>query len=259
MRLHWDRMTSPEVARALADSPGTVALVPVGATEQHGPHLPLGTDTFIAEGIAALAAERAGAAVLPAITVACSYGHGTAFPGTLAVAPELLAATVRELAWWCAASGLRRLVLVNGHFGNRAALAIATDHLRLRRTDLQVGVFEWWAAAPDVAEVVTEDGEDVHANRAETALMLALAPDLVRTDLLAQADDPDRAGGLVFRYTAGALSTNGVTGSPSRATRELGEWLLGRVVDELVERVRRARSERPPLRGPAPATAPGGL
>ena len=75
---------------------------------------------------------------------------------------------------------------------------------------------------PTVAAEAVRDGDDVHANRAETSLMLALAPELVHLDRLADADDPDRTADLVFRYTAPALSTNGVTGRPSEATVELG-------------------------------------
>ena len=100
---------------------------------------------------------------------------------------------------------------------------------------------------------MTADGDDVHANRAETSMMLAIAPHLVHPDRMVDADDPDRTEGLVFRYTAPALSTNGVTGRPSEATPELGQQLLGRTVAALADLVERARVEEPPLGvGPAP-------
>jgi creatinine amidohydrolase len=81
--------------------------------------------------------------------------------------------------------------------------------------------------------------------------MLAVAPELVDRDEMARADDPDRTEGLVFRYTAPSLSTNGVTGRPSEATPELGETLVARTADALAELVARGRVEEPPL-GPAP-------
>lgn len=228
-----------------------VGLVPVGAVEQHGPHLPTATDTIIATELCERASSRTGAPVLPAISVGASYGHGTVLPGTLSLSPELLAALVRQWAEWAAASNLVRLIFVNAHFGNAASLAIATDHLRLYRPDLRVAAVNWWTLDPVVASESVVDGDDLHANRSETSVMLALAPDLVRRDRMVDADDPDRTADLVFRYTAPALSTNGVTGRPSEATVDLGEKLVTLTVDALVALIERARAEDPPL-GPAP-------
>jgi creatinine amidohydrolase len=243
----WEDLAWPEV-----DGFGhEVGLIPVGATEQHGPHLPTGTDTIIAAALCSQASELTGAPVLPAIPVAVSYGHGTKLPGTLSLTPELLAAVARQYVEWAATSGLSRLLFVNAHFGNSAALGIATDHVRLFRPDLQVGVIDWWSITPEVASEMTVDGADVHAHRAETAVMLAIAPSLVHLDRLSASDDPDRTEGLVFRYTAAALSTNGVTGSPSLATAALGQRLFDAAVAAIAERIERGRMEKPPL-GPAP-------
>jgi len=233
-----------------------VGLVPVGATEQHGPHLPSGTDTTIAVALCDAASERTGAPVLPAVAVGCSYGHGTALPGQLSLSPELLASVLREYASWAASSGLTRLLFVNAHFGNVGALLAATDELRLRRPELRVGIANWWALDPAVSAEMSADGEDVHANRAETALMLHIAPDLVHLDRLGDADDPDRTTDLVFRYTAPVLSTNGVTGRPSEATIDLGAKLFALTVDALVDRIVRGRVEEPPLGAPAGMSAP---
>ncbi|MCU1428038.1 MAG: crnA [Actinomycetia bacterium] len=230
-----------------------VGLVPVGATEQHGPHLPTATDTIIATAICEAASDRCGAPVLPAIPLGASYGHGTVMPGTISLTPELLAAVVRQYVEWAAASGLTRLLFVNAHFGNAASLGIATDHVRLYRPDLQVGTVDWWSLDPIVASETVADGADLHANRAETSVMLAVAPELVDRARMANADDPDRTGDLVFRYTAPSLSTNGVTGRPSEATVELGELLVARTADALSARVERGRVEEPPLgRAPFP-------
>lgn len=240
----WSEAAWPDLAGFDA---AEVGLVPVGAIEQHGPHLPTGTDTIVAEAVCRRAGELSGAAVLPAIPVGCSYGHGTVLPGTLSLSPQLLDAVVQQYATWAYQSGLTRLLFVNAHFGNVGALYTATDHLRLFRPDLRVGTVDWWSADPDVQAEVLRDGADIHANRAETSMMLAIAPDLVRTDRMSDADDPDRTTDLVFRYTAPALSANGVTGRPSQASPELGEQLLAATAKAIADRVERGRTEEPPL------------
>jgi creatinine amidohydrolase len=247
----WEEQAGPDLGDLASRGEGEVGLVPVGATEQHGPHLPTGTDTIIATAMCERASQRTGAPVLPAVAVACSYGHGTVMPGTLSLSPNLLAAIVIHYAEWAATSGLTRLVFVNAHFGNAAALGTATDHLRLFRPDLQVAAVNWWSLDPKVSAEMTVDGDDVHANRTETSVMLALAPHLVDMEKAATADDADRTEGLVFRYTAPALSINGVTGRPSEATAELGSRLVELSVSALAELVQRGRLEKPPL-GAAP-------
>jgi creatinine amidohydrolase len=245
--VRWDLLTWPELEQLLADRPTEVALLPVGATEQHGPHLPTGTDTIIATELCHAVSARTGAPVLPAVAVGCSYGHGTTLPGTLSLTPERLSDVIRDTVSWLAGSGVRRVLAVNGHFGNQTSLAVAGDHLRHDHPELRFGVLNWWTLTPAITAETLADGEDVHANRAETALMLALAPDLVRLDQLALADDEDRTDGLVFRYTAPVLSRNGVTGRPSEATAALGAWLLEQVVDTMCAAVERGRTEEPPL------------
>jgi creatinine amidohydrolase len=114
-----------------------------------------------------------------------------------------------------------------------------------------VAAVDWWSLDAEVRRETTVDGDDVHAHRAETSVMLALAPHLVDLGKAKTADDADRTAGLVFRYTAPALSTNGVTGRPSAATHELGARLVELTVAALADLVERGRREKPPL-GPAP-------
>jgi creatinine amidohydrolase len=249
----WADLASPDLAAAAAraDRGQEVGLVPVGAIEQHGPHLPTGTDATIAGSLCAAVGERTGSLVLPAIALGVSYGHGTALAGTLSLTPDLLIALVRQYVRWAAVSGLRRLLFVNAHFGNSASLNVATDSVRLLAPRLRVGTVDWWSADPALLAEVTADGADIHANRAETSVMLAIAPGQVHLDRAAGADDPDRTDGLVFRYTAPALSRNGVTGRPSEATVELGMRLWDRAVAAIAGRVERGRTEEPPL-GAAP-------
>ena len=253
--LRWTDLCWPDLGALFDARPSEVGLLPVGATEQHGPHLPCGTDTILATAICEAVSARTGAVVLPAVPIGCSYGHGRQLPGTMSLTPEGLAEVVRQTVEWAALSGLNRTLIVNAHFGNQAALMVATDHIRLERPDLRAGVVGWWAADAEVAAETALDGEDIHANRTETSLMLAVAPDLVQMDRLASSDDPDRTGGLVFRYTAASLSTNGVTGRPSEASRQLGQRLFERTVAAISAMVERGRVEEPPLTGHAPAPA----
>jgi creatinine amidohydrolase len=245
--LRWQDAAWPDLQEVLSAHPTEVGLLPVGATEQHGPHLPTGTDTLIATAVCERAAALVDGVVLPAVPVGVSYGHGTELPGTLSLSPALLAEVLKAHVAWAAASGLRRLLLVNAHLGNTATIGTATDWLRLHAPDVRVGAVDWWAASPELTAEVTADGEDIHANRAETAVVLAVAPHLVRTAAIADADDEDRTAGLVFRYTAPSLSTNGVTGRPSEATPELGERLLDLAARAVADRIVRGRTEEPPL------------
>jgi creatinine amidohydrolase len=258
----WAELSSPGLSMLLGAERDLVGLVPVGATEQHGPHLPVGTDTIVAEELC-LAVSRGGdSLVLPTLACGASQWHGTAMAGTLALAGEDVAHLAVASVRWAACSGLTKVLFVNGHVGNSPALSLACDRLRFEQPDLQVGVVEWWRLGDDIAAEAVSDAEDWHANRAETALMLALRPDLVDLAAARTADDEDRATGLVFRYGAARVTTNGVTGSPSTATTDDGIRLWRAVVEAATALVARARIECPPLSPPptgptAPARAVG--
>jgi creatinine amidohydrolase len=247
--MRWGELTSTQIAHLGLDR--RVGLVPVGAVEQHGPHLPTDTDTRVAQAICDAAAGRCEATiVLPPIAIGCSLGHGTAFAGTLSLFPDELAGLLIRYAEWSAVSGLRRLIFVNAHMGNVASLSAATDRLRFLRPDLKSTWIDWWHASPQVAAAVSVDGEDIHANRAETSIVLHLWPDIVNQDAMLTADDADRTSGLTFRYTAEALSRNGVTGRPSEASASLGETLFTAIVDVVIAKVLAGRDEEPPLQSP---------
>lgn len=242
----WEELTSSQLTQRITADPDCVALIPVGATEQHGPHLPVGTDTIIAAGLAD-AAAGAVAVVLPPIAFGASFFHGTELAGTVAFSGEATAAAASRVAEACVDSGLRRLLFVNGHVGNAAPLWIACDRLRREFPDRRIGVIQWWELTADIARRATADAVDWHANAAETSIMLALRPELVDIDKLRDADDPDRTDGVVFCYPLHQVSTNGVTGYPSRASKSFGLELWRDVVAAARAVVERAHSERPPL------------
>ncbi len=242
----WDDLNSAQIARRLSEDPDTVALIPVGATEQHGPHLPVGTDTIMATAVAEAAAGEV-ALVLPPLPFGASFFHGSGLAGTVAFTGEETAAAAGRVAQACVDSGVRRIVFVNGHVGNAAPLWLACDRFRREYPDRRIGVMQWWDLTPDIARRATEDAVDWHANAAETALMLAIRPELVDTEAMRTADDPDRTAGTVFRYPVHQVSTNGVTGYPSRASKALGLELWRDVVAAARDVVERAHCEVPPL------------
>lgn len=247
MSRHWAELSSIQLADRFTADPDTVVLIPVGATEQHGPHLPVGTDTIVATALADAAAGDV-ALVVPPLAFGASQFHGTELAGTIACSGHDTAAAALRVAEACADSGARRVLFVNGHVGNAAPLWIACDDFRHRFPDSGIGVMQWWDLTPDIARRATADAVDWHANAAETSLMLVLRPELVDVERMRTADDPDRTAGVVFRYPVQHVSTNGVTGHPSRASKAFGLELWDDVVAAAREMVVAAHDEVPPLR-----------
>jgi creatinine amidohydrolase len=206
--------------------------------------LPTITDTSIAEAICHAVSIRTAVPVLPALWLTSSQAHTKKWPGTFAIKPRLLIELLVQLADWVSASGFTKLLMVNAHAGNDPAIRIAVDEIR-SRGDLQVGMINWFDLSPAIRGIFISDGEDVHANSAETALMMHLHPGLV--DTAAVTDDPDRTIGSVFRYTVPQTSRDGLTGSPSLATAEAGAKLFDQIVVALAERVEAARREAAPI------------
>lgn len=194
--------------------------VPVGSCEQHGPHLPLATDTIVAEAIATRFADRRpGTVVAPPLAITASGEHA-GFPGTLSIGTEATIVTIVELVR--SADWADGVVLVNGHGGNRDAVDQAIAELdRDGRA-----VLPWWPRIP---------GGDAHAGRTETSLLLAVRPDLVRLDRAAAGVTAPLAT-ITSRLRAHgvrAVSPNGVLGDPAGASPEEGHAMLQRLVDDL--------------------------
>jgi mycofactocin system creatininase family protein len=194
-------------------------LVPVGSLEQHGPHLPLDTDTRIAAAVARRAADPS-MLLAPPLAYGASGEH-EGFAGTLSIGHAALRAVLVELGR-SAAAWASRLVFVNGHGGNLPTVAEAAVQLRGEGRDVA------WSGC------VVPDG-DAHAGRTETAILLALDPSLVRLDA-AEAGNTAPLQELMSVLTSGgvrAASPNGVLGDPRGATAAEGEALLAVLVENL--------------------------
>lgn len=244
--MKWEQRTWTELPHDLAAA-GSAAILPVGATEQHGPHMGCGMDSVLADRLCAAVAASVGVPMLPVLPYGCSLGHSRRWPGTIAVQPTTLIDVVRQIGDWAYYSGVRRLFIVNTHVTNAAPLRCALEMLRAEYDDLMVVVINSATLSPRVREFHFADAEDWHANDAETSLMLAVAPEMVRADQCAQADDEDRTRDLVFAHPVNRTSANGVTGLPSRATAEKGRQWFDWMVDDLSELIRRGMGETPPL------------
>jgi creatinine amidohydrolase len=243
--LHLEHLPWPEVAK-VRDSGGGLLVLPVGATEQHGPHLPINTDTVIAERICEYASAKTGTALLPTLSITVSSGHTPKWPGTFSLSHATFIESICEIASWAALTGWKRLLIVNSHFGNDASLRVAVERIRLAHLGtLQVGLKHTFLLSESIRSYFVSDAEDLHANRAETDLMLHLAPDDVRMD--AVEDDPDRTEGTVFSHPVSQTSLNGITGKPSLGTAERGKALFHEMGDALAEVFVIARTEKPPL------------
>ena len=210
--------TWPEIA---ATEGRCLLAVPIGSLEQHGPHLPLDTDTRIAVELAArLACRRPDVVVAPPLAYGASGEHA-AFPGTLLINHSALAEMLVELVR-SARSSFAGVILICGHGGNAEALATASTRCRAEGD----AVLAWFAAPP---------GGDAHAGRTETSLMLAIDPAVVRNGL-AVAGRTDPIEVLLPRLRAEGVrpvSSNGVLGDPRGASAEEGAGLLGALADDL--------------------------
>ena len=241
----WEQLPWPDLGARLKQT--AAAILPVGATEQHGPHMGCGMDFVLADKLCRAVSEQAAVPMLPVLPDGCSLGHSRRWPGTIALSPKTLIDVVFEIGSWAYHSGVRRLFVVNTHVTNAAPLRCALEMLRAQFDDFLVAVIHSATLSERVRAFHFDDGEDWHANDAETSLMLSVAPDMVDASRLEQADDPDRTEGLVFSHPVNRTSTNGVTGSPSLASRAKGEQGFAWMVEDLCALIEKGLREQPPL------------
>ncbi|MES1938975.1 creatininase [Salinisphaera sp. T5B8] len=249
---HWQDLSGPELAELADDS--ALAVLPVAAIEQHGPHLPLSTDVTIGEGLLGGALEQLDTAsapvlVLPTMAIAASPEHSS-FTGTLSLDAETAIAVIESIGASLAAAGIRRLLLFNSHGGNKAVLDIVALKLRAAHAMLVVKANYFRFSAPPAILAADELAHGLHGGALETSLMLHFAPASVRRDQLAEFKPigAHRAaagatllpeGDAGFAWMAEDLHPQGVAGDTRLASAERGATLathfsarLAAIIDE---------------------------
>jgi creatinine amidohydrolase/Fe(II)-dependent formamide hydrolase-like protein len=244
-----ERLLSRLSTTAIAEIDKASALVvqPIGAIEQHGPHLPVMTDAFVAERIAGLAADLLGdeqVYLLPPL----SYGKSTehlGWAGTMTLSSETLLAVCKDVGRSIAASGFSRMVFVNGHGGNPSLLDVAARDIRVETGLLVFTVTTGRLGVP--AGLALPDADfSIHGGHVETSVMLHLAPETVHLDRavvggrhlpqLYPADgELTLEGALPTAWVSADLTTNGVIGDPRAATAEIGKEIVTRWIGRLAD------------------------
>lgn len=246
---YWQDLTATEIQRCVSDR--TVALLPLGAIEQHGPHLPLSTDLDIALGLTRAAAARLPAdaplLILPPVAIGLSLEHSR-FPGTLSLEPETAIASLVQIGESVAAAGIKRLLFFNSHGGNRQVIDLAALKLRAKLGLLVVKANYFRFSPPEHLLCSQELRHGLHGGTLETAMMLHLFPDKVRQSQLRDNDSlgtrmeqtftqlgPEAAAS--FAWMGQDLNARGVVGRAAEASPKLGAELVAHFAEALVQTI----------------------
>jgi creatinine amidohydrolase len=233
-----EQLTWPEIREALAAGART-AIIVAAATEQHGPHLPLATDSLIGEALAQrLAVQLGDALVAPVIRIGCS-DHHMAFPGTISATPGLLTQIIQTYISSLQQHGFTKFVVFSSHGGNFHVLdewARTIDRARI----VVVGELEPFIAtmlAP-LSEFARRDATMPHADVSETSEMLAVCPTLVHLDRAEAGFIGNLSHAELRKHGLAAVSANGVLGEPRGSSAEIGEAVISALVTHLARVVR---------------------
>jgi creatinine amidohydrolase len=249
-RVELAKMTSPETAEALANA--EVALIPVGATEQHGPNMTLETDTAVAYRLALRMATTLypRAVVAPPLPYGVSYHH-MKFPGTMTLSPETFQTVVLEVVDSLRQHGIERFFIVDGHAGNQGALDVLMTKLRFQM-GIRTAYLFYFTLVDDVIREGVKTERWGHACEVETSMGLALQPDIVRGEALELGKV--RSTTLPYSDTVGPLklgvplsfdeiTDNGALGDARLASEAFGRELADAVVSRSVEFLERFLAE----------------
>lgn len=245
--ISWEDRPAGEIAR-IGSEPGSIAIVPVGSTEQHGEHLPVFTDTLLADAMARLGAARVAETVPVLVTPPIWTGfspHHMPFGGTITVRSDTLMSVLTDVADSVLDNGFDALMLLNGHGGNSALVTTATSTIGEAHPDARLLSMTYFTLAkPFIDDIRDSDlGGMSHGGEFETALMLHLHPDLVDMDQasaeyldepLSHSIDDMMAGGPLSVYRRfDEYSETGAIGAPELATAEKGAAIYERLGDEV--------------------------
>lgn len=240
MSLLLDELTRDQIRSSASN---TLAILPVGAVEQHGPHLPVGTDRFIVEHITRAAAASVAADIPVLVAPTLPFGsshHHLPFGGTLSLGTETYYHVLYDLAESLISGGFRRIFIVNGHGGNNELIQLVARDLALKHPAHLAAASYWTIAWDGLVAAAAHVGAGLpgHSGKFETSLMLALRPDLVR-ESRPHRDAPSGSDprGFYSRYRAELHGSwqdiDGYTDSPDQATADLGEQYLAIIVRDV--------------------------
>lgn len=241
---HWlARLNRNEARDRIQES---VVIVPTAATEQHGPHLPIDTDSCIVEALVERVCDRASVPVVatPVVVFGASHHHFS-FPGVLSLRSTTFSAVVRDILDSLSRSGARRVYLLNGHGGNDETIRLAARE-ESRALGLAIGAASYWSLAWEAMLALDAHNQigplPGHAGGFETSMMLALRPDSVRTDLLAQTRPPtpgspwpSGAQGLIEQPNGVLEQGNGMSDDALTASAEWGTRMLDAITSSVAE------------------------
>lgn len=235
-------LTWPEVRDEIEKGRDTI-VVCFGAVEQHGHHMPMGTDSMLGDELGRALAEHFNAFHAPTIQVGCSRHH-LAFPGTMSIEPETFASVVSDIVRGWAGHGFKRIILVPTHGGNFVPLAMAKERISqidgvkvVAITDLSILVNATLVLGAELGIPASEGG--IHGGEWETSMMLAVNPELVHMERAVSGYTGDLEAGMQRFFAEGvdALTDTGVIGDPKQASAENGRRYFDRLVELAIELV----------------------
>lgn len=244
--IEWMRLTAAELNERAAA--GALVIVPVASLEQHGPHLATGVDIVCATAVAQRVARLLDAAGEAVVVTPCIWTglaeHHVAFGGTVTLDYATFAAVLRGVVRSAARAGFRRVMLLNGHGGNAEAVAVAATELSVE-LGIAVAAGTYWHLAPEaIAPVLERQPGLMHACEAETSMMMALMPEAVRRERLAEAHGPHstrvegQPAALARRRSFKEVTPSGVIGDARTASAEKGERILAAVAERIAGMLR---------------------
>jgi creatinine amidohydrolase len=250
----WAEMSRPEIAHAATTD--TLVIVPVGAIEQHGPHLPVNVDVVDAFEISKLVARRErNVLVAPPVWWGYSPYHAR-MPGTISLRPETYLGLLQDILDGIISHGFRKIFLLNGHGGNRSLISVAVFEC-MRRTNVSVASASYWDLATEQIAVIRESsrGGMAHACELETSLQLVFQPALVRMELATRELVDSRKsygtsysfrdlmdfGAVTTGYDIATTDPTGILGDPTLASAEKGARILEAVLDGISKFIKEYR------------------
>ena len=235
------KMTWPEIEEALKDA--KVAIVPIGAQEQHGPHIAEGCDSYRSERFSELLAKKCFPHVI--VTPTVTYGvspHHMDFPGTISLRPETLMAILEDIVSSLEQHGIKKFLFINGHGGNSATISVSANILT-RKYDVEIASSDFIKAAVNTTKEEVHSEHFGHACERETSESLYLAPEIVRKNKLQEADMNLESFPMGYRKKPyinivnefKEITNSGHLGDSSKGSYELGEKMINEALDNIGE------------------------